>query len=94
MQKNIDIKKQELNFFNPPAIGKYLDDRLVVRAASTLFGAAAFMPSSEILWDCYAKVTTALIRRAWEKDTRDARKVLKKGIARKENYQKALKGWS
>ncbi|KAG8688477.1 hypothetical protein FRC11_005391, partial [Ceratobasidium sp. 423] len=90
-QQDIDAKKAELHFHNPPGIGRYLDDRLITRVANVLFGAAAFMESSDILWGCYDKVTRSTIRRAWEREMRGARKTLKKGKKTKEAYEDALK---
>ncbi|KAG9123885.1 hypothetical protein FRC07_013619 [Ceratobasidium sp. 392] len=89
-QEEIDSRKRELNNHDPPAIGKYLDSRLVNRVANALFGADAFKPNSDILWDCYDKVVTSLIRRTWERERRRARYTLKRSAAKKEEYGKAL----
>ncbi|KAG8711805.1 hypothetical protein FRC08_015403 [Ceratobasidium sp. 394] len=86
----IEAKKRELKYCEPPAIGRYLDGRLTIRVASVLFGADAFMPSSDIVWDCFHNVTNALIRRAWERQQRGAKATLKKGATRRQEYQQAL----
>ncbi|KDN38116.1 hypothetical protein RSAG8_09712, partial [Rhizoctonia solani AG-8 WAC10335] len=89
-QEDIDAKKTKLHHI-PPGIGKYLDDRLVSRVASSIFGAAAFMESSDILWECYGRATRSIIGRAWERDGREAKKTLKKANKAKQEYQDALK---
>ncbi|CUA74686.1 SNF2-related protein [Rhizoctonia solani] len=89
-QEDIDSKKLSLKY-KPPCIGKYLDDRLVTRVASSIFGAAAFMGSSDILWDCYRRATRSTIGRAWEREAREAKKTLKKVDKAKEEYRDALK---
>ncbi|KAG8734940.1 hypothetical protein FRC10_011203 [Ceratobasidium sp. 414] len=88
--EEIEAKKQELKYHEPPAIGRYLDGCLTIRVASILFGAEAFMPSSDIMWDCFHKVTNSLIRRAWERQQRAAKAMLKRSKAKKEEYRLAL----
>ncbi|CAE7106900.1 unnamed protein product [Rhizoctonia solani] len=89
-QEDVDAKKSKLNY-KPPSIGRYLDDRLVARVASSVFGAAAFMESSDILWGCYRRATKIMIGRAWERDAREAKKTLKRTDKTKKEYQEALK---
>ncbi|KAG9095201.1 hypothetical protein FRC06_010039, partial [Ceratobasidium sp. 370] len=90
-REEIEAKKRELKYHEPPAIGRYLDGRLTIRVASVLFGAEAFMPSSDIIWDCFHKVTNSLIRRAWEREQRAAKATLKRSKAKKEEYCLALR---
>jgi hypothetical protein len=52
------------------------------------------MESGEILWDPYRRMTKSTIGRAWERESREAEKTLKKTIKMKKAYEKALEGWS